>query len=81
MKFQNISVHGSKVMLCTKTRDKRMNEQTNERTKKPEAICPPTFFKVGGIKKQDGGCVGHFGFPFNIILPTFISTGQPVVPL
>ena len=45
MKFQNISIHGSKVMLCTRKRD----ERTNERTDKPEAICPRTFFKVGGI--------------------------------
>ena len=41
MKFQNISIHGSKVMLCTRKRDKRTNkpnEGTNERTDKPEAI-------------------------------------------
>ena len=34
MKFQNISIHGSKVMLCTIKRDKRMNERMD----KPEAI-------------------------------------------
>ena len=44
MHFQNISIHGSK-MLCTRKRDKR----TNERTDKPEAMCLPPFFKVGGI--------------------------------
>ena len=48
MKFQNISVHGSKVMLYTRKRD----EQTNEQTDKPEAICPPTFFKVGGHRNS-----------------------------
>ena len=44
MKFQNISRHGSKVMLCTRKR----YERTNERTDKPEAIYPH-FFKVGSI--------------------------------
>ena len=34
MKFQNISIHGSKVMLCTSKRDERINEQMD----KPEAI-------------------------------------------
>ena len=47
MKFQNISISPSKVMLCTRKRDKRMNKQTD----KPEAICPPLFFKVWGHKK------------------------------
>ena len=51
MKFQNISIHGSKVMLCTRKRDERTNEQRNERTDKPEAICSATFFKLGGIKR------------------------------
>ena len=46
MKFQNIRIHGSKVMLCTRKRDKRMNKQTVTQ----EAICLPTFFKVGDIK-------------------------------
>ena len=32
MKFQNISIHGSKVMLCTRKRDKQMNKQMNEWT-------------------------------------------------
>ena len=35
MKFQNICIHGSKVMLCKRKHD--------ERTDKPEAICPPTL--------------------------------------
>ena len=66
MKFQNISIHDSKVMYApesvtnertnerTNVTNERTNERierTNERTDKPEAICPPpTFFKVGGIK-------------------------------
>ena len=28
MKFQNISIHGSKIMLCTRKRDERRNELT-----------------------------------------------------
>ena len=43
-KFQNSSVHDSKVMLCIKKRD--------ERTNNPEAICPSNFFEVGGIIKK-----------------------------
>ena len=43
MKFQNISVHSSKVMLGTRKRDEQTNEQTNELTDKPEAIWLPTF--------------------------------------
>ena len=38
MKFQNPSIHHSKV-----------NTQTDTRTDKPKAICPSNFFKVGGI--------------------------------
>ena len=45
-KFQNSSMHGSKVMLWIKKRD----EQTNGWTNAPEAICPSNFFEVGGIK-------------------------------
>ena len=40
MKFQNISIHGSKVMLCTRKRDERTNkcnERTNKQTGKQEA--------------------------------------------
>ena len=47
-KFQNSSIHGSKVMLCIKKRD----ERTEGRTNNPEAICPSNFFEVGGIKKD-----------------------------
>ena len=45
-KFQNSSIHGSKVMLCIEKRD----ERTDGRTNNPEAICPSNFFEVGGIK-------------------------------
>ena len=43
MKFQNISIYGSKVMLCTRKHE--------ERTKNGQARSnmPPNFFKVGGI--------------------------------
>ena len=34
MKFQNISIPGSKVMLCTRKRDEQTNEQTNARMNK-----------------------------------------------
>ena len=55
MKFQNISLHGSLVMLCTRKRDERTNvtneqanERTNEWTDKPEAISPHFFFQNWG---------------------------------
>ena len=57
MKFQNNSIPGSKVMLCTRKHDK----QTNARTDKPEARSLPTFFKVGGIKKSCGVGYGWWG--------------------
>ena len=38
IKFQNPSIHGSKV-----------NRRTDRQTDKPKAICPSNFFKVGGI--------------------------------
>ena len=55
-KFQNSSMHGSKVMLCIKKHD----EWTNGRTNAPEAICPSNFYEVGGIKRVQGrlGWVG-----------------------
>ena len=43
MKFQNISIHGFKVMLCTRKRD--------EQTDKPEAICPQLFQSWGHQNK------------------------------
>ena len=39
MKFQNPTIHHSKV-----------NTHTDTQTDKPKAICPSNFFKVGGIK-------------------------------
>ena len=41
-KFQNSSIHGSKVMLCIKKRDERTDRRT---TKKQYA--PPTSLKLG----------------------------------
>ena len=41
MKFQNRSIHGSKV-----------NRRTDRQTDKPKAICPSNFFKVGGINMK-----------------------------
>ena len=46
MKFQNPSIHDSKVNTQT-------DRQTDTQTDKPKAICPSNFFKVGGIKQQD----------------------------
>ena len=43
MKFQNPSIHHSKV-------NRRTHRQTDRQTDKLKAICPSNFFKVGGIK-------------------------------
>ena len=43
MKFQNRSIHGSKV-------NRRTDRQTDRQTDKPKAICPSNF--VGGIKNR-----------------------------
>ena len=51
-KFQNSSIHGSKVILCIIKRDERMDRQTNN----PEAIYPSNFFEVGGIKNVGATC-------------------------
>ena len=45
MKFQNPSIHHSKVNTQT-------DRQTDTLTDKPKAICPSNFFKVGGIKNE-----------------------------
>ena len=45
MKFQNPSIHHSKVNTQT-------DRQTDTQTDKPKAICPSNFFKVGGIKSR-----------------------------
>ena len=42
MKFQNPSIHHSKVNTDT---------QTDTQTYKPEEICPSNLFKVGGINR------------------------------
>ena len=42
MKFQNPTIHRSKV-------NGRTHTQTDRQTDKPKAICPSNFFKVGGI--------------------------------
>ena len=47
MKFQNPSIHRSKVNTQT---DRQTDRQTDTLTDKPKAICPSNFFKVGGIK-------------------------------
>ena len=44
MKFQNISIHGSKVMLCTR----KHGERTNERTSQKQYV--PHFFQSWGHK-------------------------------
>ena len=54
MKFQNSSIHGSKVMLCNKKRDERMDGKTDGTTQKqyapsPPPPPPPNFLEVGGI--------------------------------
>ena len=47
VKFQNPSIHHSKVNTHT---HRRTDTQTHRHTDKPKAICPSNFFKVGGIK-------------------------------
>ena len=42
MKFRNPRMQGLEVMLCIKS-------VTHGRTKEPEAICPSSFFDIGGI--------------------------------
>ena len=56
MKFQNSCIHGSKVMLCIKKRDKRTDGRKDGRTdgqttQKQYAPPPPNFFEVGSIIK------------------------------
>ena len=50
-KFQNSSMHGSKVMLYIKKRDERMDERTNT----PEAFAPSTSSKLGHTYKLRHG--------------------------
>ena len=46
MKFQNISIHGSKLMLCT-IKQKRLNGKILQRT-----ITPTTFHLIGSKFNQ-----------------------------
>ena len=64
MKFQNISIPGSKVMLCTRKRDEQTNEQTNERmheqmnkrmNRQARSNMPPNFFQSWGHKYISSG--------------------------
>ena len=59
MKFQDTSMHGSKVTGGTKKCDARMNEQTNERTSQKQ-YAPPLFVKVGGINMKALSCSQQF---------------------
>ena len=54
MKFQNRSIHGSKV-----------NRRTDRQTDKPKAICPSNIFKVGGIMKTCPCNIQRFFQPLN----------------
>ena len=47
MEFQNISIHGSKVMLCTRKRDERTNERNEQRTNEQTSQKPYAYEKVG----------------------------------
>ena len=51
MKFQNISKPGSKIMLCTRKRDERMNTRMNERTTSQKQYAP-NFFQSRRHNKQ-----------------------------
>ena len=56
MKFQNISLPGSKVMLCNRKRDERTNERTHEQANEPtnrqaRSNMPTIFFQSGGHNK------------------------------
>ena len=57
MKFQNSSIHGSKVMLCIKS---VTNGRTDGWTNNPEAICPSNFFEVGGIITKGHNSISIF---------------------
>ena len=46
--IQNISIHGSKVILCKRKRDEWTKERTNERTNQKQYA--PNFFQSWGHK-------------------------------
>ena len=51
MKFQNITIPGSKVMLCTRKHDERTNECTHARTNgQARSNMPHNFFQSWGDK-------------------------------
>ena len=58
MKFQNTSIHCSKVNRCTHP-STHPSTHTHTHTDKPKAICPSNFFKVGGIKTKRNSCSGE----------------------
>ena len=64
MKFQNPSIHHSKVNTHT---DRQTDRQTQ--SDKPKAICPSNFFKVGGIKTPSFPL--HCGDNQKVIAPHF----------
>ena len=66
MKFQNPSIHGSKVNRRTQPPPP---PPPPTHTDKPKAICPSNFFKVGGIKSG----VGYVSFGY--LLMTVFCTG------
>ena len=54
MKFQNISIHGPKVTLCTRKRDKQTNEQTSQNHKKLCTIKHQTvILALAGFKPRN----------------------------
>ena len=87
MKFQDFSIHGSKVTGGIK---KRVTH-TDTRTHKPKAICPYYFFKVWGIINKYGDMLvtghfvprsfrTHFYFQFGHFIPSFWSFRTHFVP-
>ena len=61
-KIQNSSIHGSKVMLASKS---VTNGRKDGRRNNPEAICPSYFFAVGGIK------IGRVGRDFTLFVENY----------
>ena len=52
-KFQNSSIHSSKVMLCIKKRDERMDGQTDGRMDEQPRSNMPLQLEVEGIKRRN----------------------------
>ena len=51
MKFQNLRMHGSEVMLCIKKRNRRTHRQMHRHTNDPEAL-PLQLLQSKGIKNK-----------------------------